>query len=1161
MTPAVTLRIFLSSPGDVAEERALAEQVFQRLAKAYAGTVDLQLSVWEQEPLYAHAGFQEQIDRPSHCDLVVSILWSRLGSRLPAQFATRPDQPAPTGTEFEIEDALDGFRRNGRPHLLIYRKKAPPKVDIGSADAEERLRQYRDLDAFCRRIFYDAAGVARVAHHNFVDGFDFERRLREHVGKWLEQQLQAVGAATERRTWIGGSPFRGLQAFSEEYHDVFFGRSQSVGELIERIAAEESATAPEGTRSRLLLIQGMSGSGKTSLVYAGLLPLLRHRPIEGIAAWLIVSLRPSDIDGGQADAGCLGALAARLRDALPASANVAVSPLRLAAELRANPQAAVARIETYLAAEASSRGASPARVRLVVYVDQLEEAFSALPAAEGEALFAVMAALAGLPNAWVIATIRSDFIHRLEGFPALMARLRRSAPYLLQPPRGDELAEMIRGPASAAGLTFEVRNGVSLDRELLHDAEGRAEALPLLQYALELLYQRRDGNTLKWEVYQPTTGGEGGLRGALVTVAENTLEHAGADIDAPYRRVMRELTAVGEDVTATRRYASRAAFAPGTAERALLDRLIDARLCVTDVRGTEPVVYFAHEALLESWPRARQWLQQEAALVRARDELLTDARAWKKHAANDAWLGTAPEKLASFAQLERAGMLPQGIGAEYADRSRRRARRNRRVREGAVAAIAGLAAAAIIAFIVADQQRDRARVEASTADRTLRFLVSLFELADPNESRGNSVTVREVLDRGAREIGQGLEREPRVRADLLTAMGEAYTGLGLYEPAKKLLAQARTDQQGIDVPPESAVRTLIASGAQSYLAADYQGALPLLRRAVAIAQSKLPSDSGLTSEARNGLADVLVQLEQYQEAERLCAAGLRVDRRRGADGAPILARTLNTLASVYYSSGRLSEAEPPMREALELRRRSLGLRHPATAESMNNLASLLYQEGRYREAAAEWREALPVYRDVYGAEHPEVATLLNNLGRSALMAGRVDEAVPLLEQALQMDEKLKGVAHEDLVMPLNSLGMAYLYNGDAERARIDIERALQIARPRNHWMLDQILLNAADLELSTRHTPAAAELLGEARRQLEARYPLSKNPGADWRYAAWDAVNAGLLALENRADDARSSLARAREVLVRRFGPSGFYVLRLDQRAAAGHLTAAASRG
>jgi eukaryotic-like serine/threonine-protein kinase len=85
MTDKPTLRIFLSSPGDVAEERALAQQVFQRLAKEFGAAVELRVTVWEHEPLFAHAGFQEQIDRPSECDLVVSILWSRLGSRLPAQ--------------------------------------------------------------------------------------------------------------------------------------------------------------------------------------------------------------------------------------------------------------------------------------------------------------------------------------------------------------------------------------------------------------------------------------------------------------------------------------------------------------------------------------------------------------------------------------------------------------------------------------------------------------------------------------------------------------------------------------------------------------------------------------------------------------------------------------------------------------------------------------------------------------------------------------------------------------------------------------------------------------------------------------------------------------------------------------------------------------------
>ena len=448
------------------------------------------------------------------------------------------------------------------------------------------------------------------------------------------------------------------------------------------------------------------------------------------------------------------------------------------------------------------------------------------------------------------------------------------------------------------------------------------------------------------------------------------------------------------------------------------------------------------------------------------------------------------------------------------------------------------------------RQRDRALTEATTADRTSRFMVSLFRLADPSENRGNTVTVREVLDRGARDIGRGLEREPRIRADVLTAMGQAYTGLGLYEPASRLLAQARADQDSADIPAESRVRTLIASAAVLAALDELDAASKLLQKALDIAAAQLPAASPLLSNARDGLADVLTQLHRYDEAERLCEAALLVDRRRGPDGRETLSQTLDALAQARYAAGRLADAEAPMREALALRMEYFGARHARTAVSMNNLAVLLYQTGRYADAETEWREALPVYRDVYGAEHPEVATLLNNVGRSALMAGRVAEAIPLLEQAVQMSAKLKGPTHDDLVPPLNSLGMAYLYEGDGAHARADVDRALQIARLRNHPMLDQVLLNAADIELSSHRADGVAAMLGEARRLLEASHPPTADGAAQWRYAAWDAVNAQLTALDGRPDAARAAMSAARDLLVQRFGAQGFYVRRLDQRVA-----------
>ena len=114
---------------------------------------------------------------------------------------------------------------------------------------------------------------------------------------------------------------------------------------------------------------------------------------------------------------------------------------------------AAARIETYLAAEAASRNIPAEQVRLLIYVDQLEEIFTVTAvAAQAAALLDAIAALSALPSVWVVSTLRSDFMHRLESYPAIMGLLRRRPPYTLLPPRGDELSDMIRAPAAAGSF-------------------------------------------------------------------------------------------------------------------------------------------------------------------------------------------------------------------------------------------------------------------------------------------------------------------------------------------------------------------------------------------------------------------------------------------------------------------------------------------------------------------------------------------------------------------------------------------------------------------------------------------------------------------------------------------------------------------------------------
>jgi len=407
-----------------------------------------------------------------------------------------------------------------------------------------------------------------------------------------------------------------------------------------------------------------------------------------------------------------------------------------------------------------------------------------------------------------------------------------------------------------------------------------------------------------------------------------------------------------------------------------------------------------------------------------------------------------------------------------------------------------------------------------------------------------------VLDRGAQDVGKGLEHEPAIRADLLTAMGQAYAGLGLYEPANKLLSEARSDQNSASVTPESLVRTLDVSGATLYLAGDYDQANLDLTRAVDIARRKLSPGDILRSEALDDLADVRSQMGKDTEAVQLAREALAADRRRGPEQADTLAKTLDTLGNAYFFGGDLPAAEATMREALALHQQVSGTKDALTAQAMNNLAAVLYQLGRYDENIALMKKVVPLDIDIYGPEHPEVAIALGNLGRSTLMSGHVEDAVPYLRQALAMNEKLKGPTHDDLVPPLNSLAMIDGYLGHLDTADGQIRRAVEIARLPNHGgLLDQVLLNEADFAVQEGDMERSAAALSESRRLLESQFPLATHPAESWRYAIWDTVNAELLAAHGDASTARAEMIAALPVITARFGPNGFHALLARRRA------------
>src|SRR5262249_19707407 len=171
---SMRFKVFISSPGDVGEERIIAERILRRLADRFAGVVAIESIIWEHEPLAATDTFQAQIPPTSESDVVVCILWARLGTRLPAQI-TRPDgTPYESGTEYEFETAAAAFHQKGVPDLLVYRKTAEPVVSLkDEAQLLERLQQKRLLEAFVNRWFHGPGDTLIAAFHAFQDPAQF----------------------------------------------------------------------------------------------------------------------------------------------------------------------------------------------------------------------------------------------------------------------------------------------------------------------------------------------------------------------------------------------------------------------------------------------------------------------------------------------------------------------------------------------------------------------------------------------------------------------------------------------------------------------------------------------------------------------------------------------------------------------------------------------------------------------------------------------------------------------------------------------------------------------------------------------------------------------------------------------------------------------------
>ena len=456
------------------------------------------------------------------------------------------------------------------------------------------------------------------------------------------------------------NPYKGLRAFDEADARDFHGREAVVDRLVALVHER-----------RFVVVVGPSGSGKSSLVRAGLVPRLRAerrlvamavpgaRPVEEIAEALVqVAVeQPVGLTECLLDAGSLAGAIARL---LPDDAG-----------------------------------------ELVLVLDQFEELWTlADPAVRDRLLDALVAASAAADSRLrIVATVRADFYDRPLSHPSIGA-LVEGGSFSLAPLGPAEMERAMSAPAARLGVRLEP----ALAAELVADVSAQPAGLPLLQYALTELFDHRDGGTMTMAAYEAI----GGLAGALTSRAEAIHEGLGDTDRAAVRRLFARLVAPGEGTEDTRRRARRSELAgvPAT----VIDAYGAARLLTFDVDpfDREPTVEVAHEALIRHWPRLRAWLDEDRDGLRVQRHLTDTAAGWDGRGRDAAELYRGARLAAANEWAERHDDELAPTERAFVHESRRRARRSRRLAEAAVGALGVLVIAALVAAGLAVVQRRRA---------------------------------------------------------------------------------------------------------------------------------------------------------------------------------------------------------------------------------------------------------------------------------------------------------------------------------------------------------------------------------------------------------------------------------------------------------------------
>ncbi len=723
-------------------------------------------------------------------------------------------------------------------HLArFYEEKEAFEQALGFAHRQLELDPYQEAahQQVMRLLAQSGQRNEALAHYEAYRGL-----LETELGvlpleqtQTMYEQLQAGGqpgpaAATlilrrEPRK-VGQSPYRGLAAFREADAPFFFGREAFTQRLAQAVQLQTLVS----------VIVGPSGSGKSSTVFSGLLPQLRAQ-----SNWLIAQCRPR----GQPLQALAGALVPLLEPDLRET-DLLIETEKLAAAL---DEGTLPLYQVVLRALEKN----PRTDRLLLVVDQFEELYTLCPEPEARHRFLnILLAGAEAGSAQqrspfvLVLTLRADFMSQALAHRPFADALQDSA-LILGPMNRAELRAAIAKPAERQGAAFEA----GLVARILDDVGEEPGSLPLLEFALTLLWENLDQGWLTHQAYEDI----GRVQGALARYAEETYAALDSSDRAQARRALIQLVQPGEGTEDTRRVATRTEF--GEATWALLRHLADRRLVVTgsDEAGHE-TAEVVHEALIRGWERLQDWMAEDRAFRVWQERLRVGLRGWEDSARDlGALLRGVPLSEAEHWLVERPGELSAAerefIQAGLEDRSRvEAAARAQEARERALeqaalrrlrTIVGVLIAASIMGITLTLAVFNQSRIASRTAEENVR-------IANTAQAASTQAVAQQIL---AEEERNRAEEEAIARATQQAIAEEQAMARATQQAIAEAEAAERAFQQALAERNEALARSLaLAANARLALNAGETD----LAIALALAANQI---EGPPAQAQLALAD------------------------------------------------------------------------------------------------------------------------------------------------------------------------------------------------------------------------------------------------------------------------------------------------------------------